>query len=210
MALFYTSCSVTAAGYAKEGSVTAVLRTLDIDIHKWVGVQDFSVFLELAVATTMKSGLSSFIRIQFITGHDLRIDVGETLESTFSADFRRAREIVVDMIDDIGPALSSVRVNLSTIFAIDATLESLRVGLSERTWMEVRDPDGLKEIASDVNWANALERGLPARLKSAEKWRVLKIKGAAVIRNIIEDLRRQPLQWVSVYTIFVLLSQVND
>lgn len=209
MAVLFTSCSLMNAGFDKEGDFTQLLTTLGLSIHEWTNSDNFGGLLEIVVATTLRTGLPSFIRVLFFRGEAFRIDVGETLRSTFSYNDREARENVLNMLDDFGDELDSAQVGYSGILAVDELLQSLVDRRNDLTWSVLRNAEDLKSLAGDVAWVRALESGLPARLKSEQRKNGVEVKGVDALRKVLEGLRQHPLPRFGGYSLVVLLAQVT-
>ncbi|XP_070384296.1 uncharacterized protein [Dermacentor albipictus] len=208
MAVFFASCSLMTTGYDTGGNSTELMRTLGLSIREWTDADRFGALLELVVTTTLKTGLPSFLRAQFFRGHPFRMDVGETLDSTFSHDKRKARTTVLNLLDDFDDELASARDNYSDIVSVDTLVQGLIAERSNLSWSMLKSPEELNYLVAEVAWAHSLERGIPARLKNAEKKNGLEVRGVEILRKAIEILKLQPLPAVGLYSLIVLLSQV--
>ncbi|XP_075539835.1 uncharacterized protein LOC142574687 [Dermacentor variabilis] len=209
MALFYTSCFMASTGQSETSNATAVLEAIGIEIRKWENVSTFAALLDLAVSTTLKSGLSSFVRIDFSANRTLHVDVGQSLASTFSRNSQKTRMFVAGALRDLGEESMPAWINPSTLLTIDHVVDYELYNGNDQTWSALKGPEELKYIAPEIDWRGALERGLPSRFRSdAQRQMTVQIRAAGSIRNTVGRLRQRPLRQASMYSLLVLLAQV--
>ncbi|KAL3218813.1 hypothetical protein MRX96_031350 [Rhipicephalus microplus] len=209
MATFFASCAIVSAGFDRGGNRAELLKTFGIAVWEWTNADNFGRFLELVVTKTLSTGLPSFLKAHFFKGEGFRLDLGETLGSTFSYRQREARKNVLVMLDDFLDELTLARVNYSEISALDDVVQNLTVGRNELHWSLLKGQEELNSIAEDVDWMKALERGLPAKLKNEPIKDGLEVHGVSAFRDLIERLRVEPLPRVGEYSLVVLLAQVT-
>ncbi|XP_065309448.1 streptococcal hemagglutinin-like isoform X2 [Dermacentor albipictus] len=209
MALFYTGCFMASTGQSETSNAAAVLEAIGIEIRKWDNVSTFAALLDLAVSTTLKSGLPSFVRIDFSANRTLHVDVGQSLASTFSRNSKKTRMFVAGALRDLGEESLPAWINSSTLLTIDHVVDYERSNGNDQTWSALKGPEELKYIAPEIDWRDALERGLPSRFRSeAQREMTVQIRAAGNIRNTVGRLRQQPLRQASLYSLLVLLAQV--
>ncbi|KAH7959895.1 hypothetical protein HPB49_014766 [Dermacentor silvarum] len=211
MALFYRSCfTMVSSGHSEASDVASVLEAMGTDPSKWTSASTFAALFHLVVRTTLRSGLPSFVRVGFsAASRTFRVDVGETLASTFSRHAEKARQFVLGVFHDLGNELSSSRINFSAISVMDYLVDEMRTKANGQAWSAPSSPDELKYVDPQVAWRDALEQGLPSRLMTKEKLNIMvEFRGKEVIRSIVGQLRQLPVPSSSVYSLLVLLAQV--
>ncbi|XP_077527862.1 uncharacterized protein LOC144139370 [Haemaphysalis longicornis] len=208
MALFHVSCIKTTGDRSRAGSVMAVLKAIGTHTRQWTNAPSFGALVQLAVSTSLGSGLASFVRVIYSRERKIGVTLGETLASTFQRDSDAAMEFVIDAFEGLDVDSAVAKSNFTTLFALDHFIENIRIVAESRNWSTLKSYGELTSAAPDVNWKDALEQGLPPTLKNTEPSPGLEIKGVEVITRIIDHLRQKSIQLAGVYSLFLLLSQV--
>ncbi|KAL3235465.1 hypothetical protein MRX96_048299 [Rhipicephalus microplus] len=89
-----------------------------------MNVSSFAELLDLAVSTTLRSGLPSFVHVKYWANRTFSLGVGQSLASTFARDFHKARMFVARTLYDLGIQSSVAWPNSSTLFAIDLVVDN--------------------------------------------------------------------------------------
>ncbi|KAL1479781.1 hypothetical protein MTO96_051585 [Rhipicephalus appendiculatus] len=179
MAIFYASCFRATTGQSDTSDATAVLEAMGSETLAWMNASTFAALLDLVVSTTLRSGLSSFVRVGYSANRTFRLDS------------------------------STAWINSSTLFAIDRVVDNARSKGNGQAWSLLKGPDDLVYIAPEIDWKDALERGLPSRFSSdAQREMTVLIRAVEEIRNIVGHLRKLPPRQASMYSLTVLLAQV--
>ncbi|KAH8041816.1 hypothetical protein HPB51_018568 [Rhipicephalus microplus] len=211
MALFYASCFRATTGQSETSDASAVFEATGSDVSAWMNVSSFTELLDLAVSTTLRSGLPSFVRVEYWANRTFRLGIGQSLASTFARDFHKARMFVARTLYDLGIQSSAAWPNSSTLFAIDLVVDNEQSKGDGKMSPPLKSPNDLAYIATEIDWEDSLERGLPSRFSSnAQSEMTVLIRAADEIRSIVCHLRKLPLRHASMYSLVVLLAQRFD